>query len=451
MMSDQGFYTAQSDYQARHGHSGRDFIDRYSQAPAYGTQQLAKAQSHTRVSQVHGNHEYCKIPPYVAQLPSHYPYGTVAAASILLPIRGRDNSIEHSATQYQVPDGQIQNKQKLKDDVPSGGVAAHLDYDMDLMANFVAEMAQGMYAKFISGIHLADIDLMRSVTPGSRPAPQFKKYVLQILSSTRLPSSTIVLGLFYLASRMRIVSEKGEDTRSSGTVYRMLTTCLLLGSKFLDDNTFQNRSWADVSSIPVLELNNMELEWLKGFDWTLHGPMYNETEGFYMWREHWNAYQEDAQIARARDTQKLAPIDTTITRVQQIARQPLMSPEGPIPLQYQRSSQYDTQWVRPFISDYSPPSAPHSGPATPDYYTHGNWPQAPPPYSRQSWASNATPVYTSHRSQPPSYPHTPSYIQGYSQSVWNNHGPSCTCSLCPKHHEHYFTHPTAYGIQSVVG
>ena len=449
MTSEQSFYAPPSDYTTRHGHSGREFIDRYSQGPSYVSQHPINAQSQAHLSQIRGTQDYRKVPPYVAQLPTQYRYGSMAAAPILPPIRAGDNQIDPAATQYHL-DAQIQNQQKPKDNMPSGGVAAHLDYDMDLMAKFVAEMAQGMYAKFNSGIHLADIDIMRSVSPGSRPTPQFHKYVLQILSSTRLPSSTIILGLFYLSSRMRIVSDSGEDTCSPGTVYRMLTTCLLLGSKFLDDNTFQNRSWADVSSIPVFELNKMELDWLKDFGWTLHGRMYHENEGFYMWREHWKAYEEDAQLAKARESQKLAPLDTAVTRVQQSTRQPLMSPEGPIPLQYQRSSQYDTQWVRPLISDYSPPSAPHSGPTTPDYYTNGCWSQAPPPYSRQSWAISTTPVYTSHQSQPPSYQHTPSYIQGYSQSVWNSHGPSCTCS-CLKHSEHYSAHPSTYGIQSVAG
>lgn len=448
MMSEQSHYSARSDYQARRGRSGREFIDRYLQGPAHASQHSMNVLGHAHLSQMHGCHDYHKVAPYVPQLPARYQYDNLAAASILPPIPARDNAVNLMGTQYRAQDIPIQ---KPKDDVPSGGVSTHLDYDMDLMASFVAEMAQGMYAKFTSGIHLADIDLMRSVNPGSRPTPQFHKYVLQILSSTRLPSSTVVLGLFYLASRMRIVSDSGEDTRSSGTVYRMLTTCLLLGSKFLDDNTFQNRSWADVSSIPVHELNEMELGWLKGFDWTLHGPMYNETEGFYMWREHWKAYEEDAQLARARTAQKLVPIDTTPARVQHPGRQPLLSPEGPIPLQYQRSSQYDTQWVRPLISDYSPPSAPGSGPTTPEYYANGSWAQAPPPYSRQPWASNNTPIYPSHAPPPPSYQQTPVCIPGYSQSVWNNHGPSCTCSLCPKHHEHYFTQPASYGIQPVAG
>ena len=67
-----------------------------------------------------------------------------------------------------------------------------------------------------------------------------------------------------------------------------------------------------------------------------------------------------------KESHKLAPIDTGVHRSQSYKRQPLRSPEGPIPRQYQRASQFDTQWVRPFISDYSPPSAPYSGPTTPN-------------------------------------------------------------------------------------
>ncbi len=444
-ISDQSFYPGHG-YQSRHGQSGRDFIDRYSQAPAYNAQQSLNTQS--RIAQTQSARDFRQMPAYVPQIPAQYPYGPIAAP-ILPPIRVQE-PLDAVPSQYAHAHPEV----KHKEEKPTGGVAAYLDYDMDLMSSFVAEMAQRMYAIFTSGFQVADIDLMRSVAPGGHPTAQFRKYVSQILSSTRLPSSTIMLGMFYLASRMKIVSGRGEDTKSSGTVYRMLTTCLLLGSKFLDDNTFQNRSWAEVSSIPVQDLNTMELQWLEGFNWTIHGPMYDQDEGFFMWIEHWHAYEEKAEVAKAKEIQKLAPIDTNIRQTQHYQQQPLMSPEGPIPPQYQRASQYDTQWVRPLISEYSPPSAPHSGPATPDYYASATWtyPQAPPPYSRQSWAQTTPSAYTSQRSQPPSYHHTPSYAQQYSHAAWSNaHGSTCGCTLCATgHHDHYFNRG-GYGIQSVVG
>lgn len=440
-VSDQGFYPSQGYHNRLQ--SGRDYSDRYHQVPAYSAQQ-SLSQPRSRMSHISTSQDYA-INGYAHQIGAPYAFAPMAAP-FLPPIRVPE-SFDHYAVQHSHAHPEV----KQKEEKPTGGVAQHLDYEMDLMASFVAEMSHGMYEMFTSGLHVADINMLRSVSPTTKPTSQFRKYVSQILSSTRLPSSTIMLGLFYLAERMKLVSQNGEDTVSSGTVYRMLTTCLLLGSKFLDDNTFQNRSWAEVSSIPVHELNSMELKWLQGFNWEIHNMMYDKEEGFYMWTENWHAYEEKAHIAKAKEMQKLAPIETDLHRGASIRHQPLMSPEGPIPPQYQQGSQYDTQWVRPLISEYSPPSAPHSGPSTPDYYP-SNWsyPQAPPAYSRQSW-NNASTAYAAQRGQPPSYHHTPTYHnQTYGATTWVGHGIGCGCTLCAKHPDYYFSH-SGYGMQPVVG
>ncbi|KAL8639411.1 MAG: hypothetical protein Q9228_003556 [Teloschistes exilis] len=169
---------------------------------------------------------------------------------------------QHSIKSRQLPLGADLPTPPEKEEIATGGVAAHLDYEMEQMTEFVVEMAQGMYDLYESRICLADIDLIRSVNPKASVAPAFRTYVLQILSSTRLPSSTILLGLHYLATRMSLLSSKGRYPTDRRQIYIMLTTALLLGSKFLDDNTFQNRSWSEVSNIPVKELNEMELDWL---------------------------------------------------------------------------------------------------------------------------------------------------------------------------------------------
>jgi len=260
---------------SRHSQSSRDYSDRYQQLPAYTAQQSLSVQSHGRAKQMPGSQDYrmnCPQP-----MPAQYHYAPVTAP-ILPPIH-----VPEDLSQFASHYAHAHPEPKQKEEKPTGGVAQHLDYEMNLMSSFVAEMSQ------------------RIVSQGSSlPTPQFRKYVSQILSSTRLPSSTIMLGLFYLQERMKIESERGRDGSSSGTVYRMLTTCLLLGSKFLDDNTFQNRSWAEVSSIPVHELNAMEVEWLKDFNWEIHGLMYNPDEGFFVWIEHWHAYEEKAQLDKAK-------------------------------------------------------------------------------------------------------------------------------------------------------
>jgi hypothetical protein len=303
---------------------------------------------------------------------------------------------------------------------------------MDQMSDFVAEMAQGI------------------VYPGSSVPPQFRKYVYQILSSTRLPSSTILLGLYYLASRMRMLSSTKVFHTGSGQVYRMLTVALLLGSKFLDDNTFQNKSWAEVSNIPVSELNSMELDWLFAFEWKIHDRIYDQQDGFASWLSHWETWRTKT-VARAQESRHaLAPIDTNVSRSHRVSK-PLLSPEGPIPPQYQRSTSYETSWLNPAASEYSPPSAPHTGPNTPDYYAAGPWyTQPPPPYSRTWVPPPQQYIPPAPRSQPPSYHHTPAYALPFAQSVWTGHGSSCGCLYCAKHMEHYMCANPFGSMQPIV-
>jgi hypothetical protein len=133
-----------------------------------------------------------------------------------------------------------------------GGVCAVLDYEVEAMAEYVAEMAT------------------RVVTPDGPVTAGFRKFVTQILTSTRLPSTTILLGMNYLAKRINTMKSQGPYKASEGQVWRFLTVSLLLGSKFLDDNTFQNRSWSEVSGIAVSELNSLEFDWVQAMGWRLY-------------------------------------------------------------------------------------------------------------------------------------------------------------------------------------
>ncbi len=403
-------------------------------------------------------------------------YGPIAAP-ILPPIQVPEqrSALEEVTTQQRRVQQQQQQQQRQhqqsqhphndqhpREEKAVGGVAAYLDYEMDQMSDFVAEMAQGMYDLYVSRICLADIDIIRSVHPGA-PVPQaFRKYVSQILSSTRLPSSTILLGLYYLATRMTMLSANGNYKASSGQVYRMLTTSLLLGSKFLDDNTFQNRSWSEVSNIPVAELNTLEIEWLLAIKWNMHVDPYDQ-QGFMLWRSHWEDWQEKL-ATRNVEVLKLTPLDTSVRRERSIhksfAPAPLYPPQymetnyGSIGIerqlaQFRNSMQYD-QWNSSRNSmDLSPPTS-GTGPNTPEYYgQQGLWSfnAAPPPYSLRSMPSGTQPPLLP--SQPPSYHQTP-YVHLYRQSTWNGHGVGCGCLYCTRHQESYFM-AHSFGAQPVAG
>ncbi|KAJ5551201.1 hypothetical protein N7461_005899 [Penicillium sp. DV-2018c] len=350
-MEDPSFYpVGHAGFPPRYHQSGNEFIEQYTQSLGYG-KPLSVNTHHQSAHQMNNarDHQMNQSGLFNPMVGSALP---AMRHNVHLP--PMDAAIPPQYRRQETAPMQ-QPEQPRKEEKATGGVAAHLDYEMEHMSDFVAEMAQGMYDLFETNITLADIDLARSIHPGSSVPPPFRKYVFQILSSTRLPSATILLGLFYLASRMRLLSAKRNVTKSdSSLVYRMLTVALLLGSKFLDDNTFQNKSWAEVSNIPVAELNRMELEWLFAFDWKIHDCTYDKEDGFNSWRAHWDTWRAKATARAQEPRQTLAPLETNIIRGQSVVK-PLMSPEGPIPPQYQRSSQIENSWLNPTASEYSPP------------------------------------------------------------------------------------------------
>lgn len=244
-----------------------------------------------------------------------------------------------------------------------GGVCQVLDYEVELMADYVSEMAT------------------RVVMPRATVNAAFRKFVSQILTSTRLPSTTILLGMNYLAKRVNLMASAGHTSHSEGQIWRLLTISLLLGSKFLDDNTFQNKSWSEVSGISVQELNTLEYEWLVAISWGLYVNM-DESKDYQAWLKNWkdwldNKKRQQAQATRDRLSALVAPIDTEIARPvvqqtyatwhkQQIAEYERLSnrkrnaPQQPVFRREQPSWTYPVSW-------HTPVTPPDSGYGTPEY------------------------------------------------------------------------------------
>ena len=358
-------------------------------------------------------------------------YGNIAPP-VLPPIRIPES--ENRTIHQSLPATHVIAQVPPKEEKVAGGVAAHLDYEMEHMIDFVAEMAQGMYDLFHSRFCLADIDMSRSVQSNSTVAPSFRKYVLQILTSTRLPSSTILLGLHYLSTRMTMLSTRGVFSSSNGHLYHMLTTALMLASKFLDDNTFQNRSWSEVSHIKVADLNHHEMEWLSDIKWDLHIDP-TDPHGFAGWLKKWDMRKTTLSI-QALQLSTPDPIMHMQQNHKYMPPTPVYTPSYSEPaFNFGLGDRTSPNWQWPPLRTLSPPSAAHSGPATPDWYgKHGNM-----GYAQNGMSYSARPlpplnVVTSSTNQSPFYS---SFPQQYTPTNWAGHGLGCACGYCSPHHDRY--------------
>ncbi|AEO66615.1 e9cef0ea-e3c5-45e3-bdf2-ca5f8cf77768 [Thermothielavioides terrestris] len=321
-----------------------------------------------------------------------------------------------------------------------GGVCAVLDYEVELMADYVSEMAT------------------RIVMPERQVNPAFRKFVSQILTSTRLPSTTILLGMNYLAKRINIMRAAGQNSHTEGQVWRMLTVALLLGSKFLDDNTFQNKSWSEVSGIPVQELNTLEFEWLGAIHWCLYVNL-EGSEDYQAWLSNWKEWQvakkAQQQASRDRLTRLVSPVEPDMSRSrtqhvystwhqQQVAEYERLSSvkrsvaPNLVPLVFEPSP-----WGYPLASwpPAAPLTPPDSGYGSPEYASSTTLVNS----SYAEWFDGALhgnssakyyhhPVsYSGYRQGAHASRNVPSYghYYGYGPSIWEHPSvPGCNCGSC---------------------
>ncbi|TAQ84265.1 hypothetical protein B7494_g7419 [Chlorociboria aeruginascens] len=98
------------------------------------------------------------------------------------------------------------------------------------------------------------------------PSSGFRKWVVTILSTTQVTHNVILLALLFIY-RLKTINPAVKGR--SGSEYRLLTVALMLGNKFLDDNTYTNKTWAEVSGISVTEIHVMEVEFLSNMRYSL--------------------------------------------------------------------------------------------------------------------------------------------------------------------------------------
>ncbi|PFH46486.1 hypothetical protein AMATHDRAFT_51008 [Amanita thiersii Skay4041] len=123
--------------------------------------------------------------------------------------------------------------------------------------------------------------------------PTFVQFLRKLLETTQVSQSVIVLSLHYIF-RLR---EKNRFTPAQpGSEFRIAVAGLMMANKFLDDNTYTNKTWSEVSGIELPEINKMEREFLLGVDFNLYvdKPTYeswlNLLKGLVMTKERDSRY-----------------------------------------------------------------------------------------------------------------------------------------------------------------
>lgn len=147
-----------------------------------------------------------------------------------------------------------------------------------------------------------------SLVPEAIPTIGFQKWATTVLSTTQVSQNVILLALLFIYRMKKFNSGvKGKK----GSECRLLTIALMLGNKFLDDNTYTNKTWAEVSGIPVQEIHIMEVEFLSNIRYNLFVSK-EEWESWHSKLSLFAGYFNEASQAPTEDNLcRIAPIQAS--------------------------------------------------------------------------------------------------------------------------------------------
>ncbi|KAJ3305869.1 hypothetical protein HDV03_000978 [Kappamyces sp. JEL0829] len=105
---------------------------------------------------------------------------------------------------------------------------------------------------------------------------EFSRFVFHVLRRSKLNFSVVILALKYIH---RIKHRCSDLHGKPGSEYRLLVCTLNLAMKYLVDNTYANKTWHELSHIPLAEINMAEIEFMS----QLHYDLHVEQEKFFAW------------------------------------------------------------------------------------------------------------------------------------------------------------------------
>ncbi|KAF9007846.1 cyclin-domain-containing protein [Cyathus striatus] len=149
----------------------------------------------------------------------------------------------------------LDSKPSIPEDAPH--LVDWLDVSRTQSAHFIAEKTCEMICYLCSST--STLQLIAT--------PTFVQFMQKLLETTQVSQSVIVLSLHYI---YRLKERNRFTPAQSGSEFRIAVAALMMANKFLDDNTYTNKTWSEVSGIDLDEINRMEREFLMGVDFNLY-------------------------------------------------------------------------------------------------------------------------------------------------------------------------------------
>ncbi|KDN45081.1 hypothetical protein K437DRAFT_125825 [Tilletiaria anomala UBC 951] len=203
--------------------------------------------------------------------------------------------------------------------------------------------------------------LVRSAMIRLKPQASFISFAREVLNTTQLSMSVVLCALLYI---YRFKSMHPHVKGREGSEYRLAIVGLMLANKFLDDNTYTNKTWSEISNMRLNDITRMEIEFWSGLGMSIH---VTEQE-FMAWTKWLEVITEQrTQSLARREKETMATSSRTSTSASAwmgITRSPSLQPRvgafdlslaGTQPAHFSKTSSPLRSMAPPFASAHSSP------------------------------------------------------------------------------------------------
>ncbi|GAC99895.1 hypothetical protein PHSY_007498 [Pseudozyma hubeiensis SY62] len=230
----------------------------------------------------------------------------------------------------------------------------------------------------------------------NEPSPAFRRFVHQVLAQTLLSPPAFLLGILN-ALRLLVMAQLPDGSidpvvlelfaqPTSAAPFKLFTLGMMIANKHLDDNTFLNKTWNEVTGIPLAELNQTEAWFLKKCNYEVSVP--DETWiGFLNRLQSWEEKRSSRGMHRDQDSSKrlLLVLDEALSHFDAI---PALQLDGGIAHDMMRTKSASPMdmWARPHHhhagslalgADVDDAQLCHSAPAMATFPSHDSTHAAP--------------------------------------------------------------------------
>lgn len=307
-------------------------------------------------------HPYSRYPSQSRANSSYDP--VPSSSSRTVPSASKPQSYLHTSSSSSssakiVPSESATQRKSSSQSVPSYlQIPSSISDGKENLAEFAAQMTCLFWFEStakLNGIEKC-VDPSPTLVPEVSPASGFQKWVTTVLSTTQVSQNVILLALMFIYRLKKFNSGvKGK----SGSEFRLLTIALMLGNKFLDDNTYTNKTWAEVSGIPVQEIHIMEVEFLSNVRYNLFASASEWSEWHGKLRRFFEFYRTASLVPE--DGEQLAPITPSLRISPSLGATPplpSLSPSSKLP------SPPGSEVLRPLSNWNIPPVNQHTSSAS---------------------------------------------------------------------------------------